>query len=67
MKKSIIEKCVFTSEWKAPNGSIIYKYNLRNKKSANAFEGFIKNALTNESCILNAKPTGDTKEVAYGK
>ena len=44
-----------------------YKYNLRNKKSATAFEDFIKNALTNESCMLNAKPIGDVKEVVYGK
>ncbi|MHB8259739.1 MAG: hypothetical protein ACYDCN_03595 [Bacteroidia bacterium] len=44
-----------------------YKYNLRNKKSAVAFEDFIKNALTHESCMLNAKPIGDSKEVVYGK
>ncbi|NVO04358.1 MAG: IS1595 family transposase [Bacteroidetes bacterium] len=42
-----------------------YKYNRRNKTQA-MFEEFIANALTDESCMLNYKPIGDTKEVIYG-
>ena len=43
-----------------------YKYNHRNSKS-NLFEEFIKQALTEESCMLNYKPTKDVKEIVYGK
>jgi hypothetical protein len=42
-----------------------YKYNHRNSKS-NLFEDFIKQALTDESCMLNYKPVKDSKEVVYG-
>lgn len=42
-----------------------YKYNRRNSKS-NLFEAFMKAALTDESCMLNNKPTKDSKELVYG-
>jgi transposase-like protein len=42
-----------------------YKYNRRNIKTG-VLERFIKDCLTNPSCMLNYKPTGDTKEVVYG-
>lgn len=42
-----------------------YKFN-RRKKTSGVFEEFITNALTDESCMLNYKPTQNTKEVVYG-
>ncbi len=42
-----------------------YKYNRRNKTQG-MFEEFITNALTDESCMLNYKLVGDSKEVVYG-
>lgn len=43
-----------------------YKYNHRNSTSK-LFEDFIKQALTDPSCMLNYKPVKDSKEVVYGK
>lgn len=41
-----------------------YKYNNRNAKGL--FDKFMKSALTDESCMINAKPIKDSKEVVYG-
>lgn len=42
-----------------------FKYNHRTSKG-NLFEEFINSALTDESCMLNNKPTKDSKELVYG-
>lgn len=42
-----------------------WKYNRRNSQK-NLFEEYLKNALTNPSCLLNYEPKKDTKEIAYG-
>ena len=43
-----------------------YKYNRRKDTPKQLFDEFIHAALTDESCMLNNKPTKDTKEVVYG-
>lgn len=43
-----------------------WKYNRRNSQK-NLFEEYLKNALTNPSCLLNYEPKKDTKEIAYGQ
>lgn len=42
-----------------------YKYNNRNSNSK-LFEDFIKQALTDEACMLNYKPVKESKGVVYG-
>lgn len=42
-----------------------YKYNMRNKQTSQ-FEDFMRNALSDECCMVNYKPVKETKEVVYG-
>jgi len=43
-----------------------YKYNNRHLQK-NSFEKLLVNTLDDEKCMLNYKPIGDTKQIAYGK
>ena len=43
-----------------------YKYNNRHLQK-NSFEKLLVNTLNDEKCMLNYKPIGDTKQIAYGK
>lgn len=43
-----------------------YKYNRRNAQQLQ-FEAFLKDALSEEKCLIYHKPTGDVKDIAYPK
>jgi transposase-like protein len=43
-----------------------YKYNKRHLQKDSFFE-LLKNSVNEESCMINYKPRGDTKQIAYGR